>query len=386
MNYTSRYTQAIINLPKLLDNYQKMASLAPNSQTIAVIKADAYGHGAIAVAKALEAANTCPAKLTKVPAFAVAFIDEAIALRKSGITLPILVLEGAFQQCDLNIAQQYNFWLMFHNKQQLQWLLDAGDTFTTNVWFKVDTGMSRLGFQIDELTNIMKTAFFKKITLKKGELEQETIQQFVLCSHLSDAENITKDKTSQQIKQTLALAKQFNCQYSLANSAGIINWPASYGDWNRLGIALYTSLAIKPTVPSIQLQPVMTLQSSIISIRKLATGASVGYGEIWQAQHPSTIATVAIGYGDGYPRSAKVGTPVYLKNETAPLVGRVSMDMITIDITDLINKNIQINIGDKVELWGENLAVETIASYADTINYELLTRVSARVPRVYLSH
>lgn len=385
MNYISRYTQANINLTALVNNYQQMAALSPQSQTVAVIKADAYGHGAIEVAKALEAQNE-EAKKTNVltiSAVAVAFIDEALALRNAGVQLHILVLEGAFNEEELAIAEQQDLWLMIHNPLQLQWLHNAGANFTRNIWLKVDTGMSRLGFMPDDIENIIHSLS----TVQKHNL--------VLCSHLSDSENTIKEKSSKQIEKTLTLVKQFHCQFSLANSAAIINWPQSRGQWNRLGIALYGSSPLALTAmetetetenSSFKLQPVMTLKASIIAIRKLAIGDCAGYGEAWQATRPSTIATVAIGYGDGYPRHAKNGTPVYLHKHIVPLVGHVSMDMITIDITDLVNDHIQVALDDKVELWGENLPVETVAEHADTISYELLTRVSARVPRIYSSN
>ena len=165
----------------------------------------------------------------------------------------------------------------------------------------------------------------------------------------------------------------------MANSVGIINWPQSHADFNRPGIALYGANPIK-NMP-IKLDPVMTLQSTVISLRQLSVGESVGYGGSWQAKQDSVIATVAIGYADGYPRNAQAGTPVFINNQLAPLAGRVSMDMITVDVTNLAD----VSLGDIVELWGENLRVEVVAEYMNTINYELLTCVSARVPKVYIN-
>lgn len=359
MSYQSRQTQAIINLTALQQNYQDIAALAPQSETIAVIKANAYGHGALAVAKYMD---------NIAPALAVAFVDEALTLRRAGITAPILILEGPFCPHDFAIAHDENFWLMLHNAEQIDWLIKDYPSYTGKLWLKVDTGMNRLGFMPKDIDNTIKS------------LTPEQQQRLVLCTHFSNAEELDNPKTLAQIARLNAIAQQYQCQLSLANSAGILNWPQSHGDYNRLGIALYGTCSIAKDDLNITLAPVMTLQSSIIALRQVNEGDCVGYGEIWQASRPSNIATIAIGYADGYPRNAQVGTPVWINNQIAPIVGRVSMDMITIDVTDLK----QVNIGDTVELWGENIAIETVAQYTDTISYELLTRVSERVPKKYI--
>lgn len=361
MSYRSRKTQAIINLSSLKNNYNQIAALAPQSKTIAVIKANAYGHGAIEIAKSLHSV---------VPAFAVAFIDEAIVLRNAGITLPILILEGPLNEDDFSLAKQHDFWLMLHNTEQVSWLKQQQPSYNGKLWLKIDTGMNRLGFTPEDAKQVI------------ANLSNEQQKELVLCSHFSNADDKENPKTKTQIACLKNLVDEYPYPFSLANSAGIINWPESHADFNRLGIALYgtnPSTTIK-NMP-VKLAPVMTLQSRIIALRKLAIGESVGYGETWQAKHPSVIATVAIGYADGYPRHAKSGTPVFIKNQLAPIAGRVSMDMITVDVTDIAN----VSLGDVVELWGENLSVETVAEYVDTINYELLTRVSARVPLVYIN-
>ncbi|NQY89882.1 MAG: alanine racemase [Colwellia sp.] len=359
MNYRSRKTQAIINLSALKNNYNQIANLAPHSKTIAVIKANAYGHGAIEIAKSLH---------SLVPAFAVAFIDEAIILRKAGITLPILILEGPLDKEDFSLAKHHDFWLMLHNFEQVLWLSQEQTSYQEKLWLKIDTGMNRLGFSPKDAKQVI------------ANLTNEQQRELVLCSHFSNADEINNPKTKTQITGLKTLADKYSCQFSLANSAGIINWPESHANYNRLGIALYGTNPTTNKSMAIKLAPVMTLQSNIIALRTLKLGESVGYGETWQAKQASVIATVAIGYADGYPRNAKAGTPVFINNQLAPLAGRVSMDMITIDVTNLAN----VSLGDVVELWGENLSVETVAKYMDTINYELLTRVSARVPKVYL--
>lgn len=359
MSYRSRKTQAIINLSALKANYNKMANLAPQSKTIAVIKANAYGHGAIEIAKSLH---------SLVPAFAVAFIDEALVLRNAGITLPILILEGPLDKEDFALAKQHGFWLMLHNREQMSWLTQQ-TSYKEKLWLKIDTGMNRLGFSPKYAEQVL------------ANLTNEQKEVLVLCSHFSNADDVNNPKTLAQITCLRVLANQYSCQFSLANSAGIVNWPQSHANFNRLGIALYGATPTPIENMPVKLTPVMTLQSTIIALRELKRGDSVGYGETWQAKQASVIATIAIGYADGYPRNAPAGTPVFIKNQLAPLAGRVSMDMITVDVTKITN----ISLGDVVELWGENLSVETVAEHMNTINYELLTCVSARVPKVYIN-
>ncbi len=358
MNYHSRKTNSIINLPALVSNYNHIATLAPQSETIAVIKANAYGHGAIKVAKALS---------PYAPALGVAFIDEAIELRDAGITLPILIMEGALSFEDFSIALQQNFWLMLHTLEQVEWLTKLSPSYAGKLWLKVDTGMNRLGVMPSDVDGVL------------ARLTDKRLQSLVLCTHFSSSEELDNPKTQLQIEQFNKVNQKHCCKTSLANSAAIINWPNSHGNYNRLGIALYGASPMSTKNLPIKLTPVMTLQSNIIGLRKLSIGESVGYGEIWQARRPSIIATIAIGYADGYPRNAKNGTPVFINGQLAPIAGRVSMDMLTIDVTDVAD----VKLGDLVELWGENLAIETVAEYLETINYELLTRVSNRVTRIY---
>ncbi len=354
----SRKTKAVIDLSALISNYQYLASLAPQSKTMAVIKANAYEHGAIEVAKALEPV---------VPAFAVAFVDEALLLRNAGITKTILVLEGPFKKSDFSTAIAHKLTLMLHTQQHIDWLKNQ-EQYRHDTWIKVDTGMNRLGFHCDEIADVI------------SQLSPSQRKQLVLCTHFSTAEVPENPKTASQITKLNQLIEQFSCQFSMANSAGILNWPASHGDFNRLGLALYGVSPIKPCAIVEPLIPVMTLQANIIAIHAIKAGETVGYGDTWQAKRPTTIAVIAIGYADGYPRNARAGTPVYINGHIAPLAGRVSMDMITIDITDISD----VAVGDTVELWGKHVSVDTVAAYSDTINYELLTRLSARLPKTFV--
>jgi alanine racemase len=359
MTKLSRKTFATISLSALVSNYKYAASLAPKSETIAVIKANAYGHGAVDVAKCLS---------LHVPAFAVAFIDEAIELRDAGITQPILILEGALSQHDYSIALKQNFWMMIHNIEQVSWLQTLTTSYSEKLWLKVDTGMNRLGIVSSEVNHIL------------SQLSPNQLDTLVLCTHFSSSDELDNNKTQLQIKQFEQINQQHKFAKSLSNSAAILKHPQSHGDYNRLGIALYGSNPLFASNQPIPITAAMTLQSTVIGLRDLNIGDSVGYGETWQAHRPSTIATIAIGYADGYPRNAKAGTPVYINGKIAPIAGRVSMDMITIDVTDIDN----VALGDSVELWGKNLTIETVAEHLDTINYELLTRVSKRVTRIYI--
>jgi alanine racemase len=367
MNHSSRLTQAVIDLDALVKNYQYIDNLASNSNTIAVVKADAYGHDATKVARALSA---------YVKLFAVGFIDEALALRSDGIDNTVLILEGPFKESDFQIAIENNFSLMLHSDYQIEWLSAMNPDFSGDIWLKVDTGMNRLGFHVEQVDDIM------------SQLTEQQRNKLVLCSHFSTAEQLNSTKPLEQLDKLKKLVAQYDCKFSMANSAGILNWPTSHGDHTRLGLALYGLSPIGESPLSQPLIPVMTLQANIIAIHTVKAGEYVGYGDIWQAQRETILATVAIGYADGYPRNAKSGTPVFIKGAIAPLVGRVSMDMITVDITDLTNTDLDnsdignIIIGDTVELWGKNISIDTVAQNSDTINYELLTRVSKRVPKV----
>ncbi|PKI17659.1 alanine racemase [Colwellia sp. 12G3] len=360
MNHTSRHTQAVIDLDALVKNYQYIDNLASKSNTIAVIKADAYGHDASKVAQALS---------SKVTLFAVGFIDEALALRNDGISKTVLILEGPFKESDFELAQENDFSLMLHSDYQIKWLRSMTPEFSGDIWLKVDTGMNRLGFQVEQVDSIM------------SQLTAQQRKKLVLCSHFSTAEQVDSAKPLEQLAKLKKLVSQYGCQFSMANSAGILNWPTSHGDHTRLGLALYGISPIGENPLSQPLIPVMTLQANIIAIHTVKIGEYVGYGDIWQAQRETILATVAIGYADGYPRNTKSGTPVSIKGAIAPVVGRVSMDMITVDITDLEN----VIIGDIVELWGKNISIDIVAQNSDTINYELLTRVSKRVPKVIAS-
>ena len=355
-----RPTLAKINLSAILSNYQQACKLAPKARQVAVIKADAYGHGAIEVATYLE---------PHVPAFAVAFLDEALALRAAGIGKPILILEGLTGEEELRLAEQFNFWPMLHSNEQLLVLMSLTPTPELQCWLKVDTGMHRLG-----LTPVDAQSWADKLC-------REMKQRPVLASHFSCAEVLDSPTSKHQMQQLFALAAHMECEVSLANSAALITLPQSAVGWNRPGIMLYGCPPIADkTAAELNLQVAMTVTSQIIAIREVMPGEAVGYNCRWQAEQKSRIATLAIGYADGYPRLTNSASEVFLHGQRARVVGTVSMDMLTIDINHIP----EAKVGDEVELWGGNIPVNEVAVHANTIGYELLTRVTQRMHRAYL--
>ena len=362
----SRPTSAIIDLQALRDNFSLAQSLAPDSQSMPIVKANAYGHGTVQTAKAL-------AKMA--PAFGVACIEEALELRSADIRQPILLLEGAQSADEVLVAAQENFWLMVENRPQLEAMVNTQLQKPVKVWIKLDTGMHRLGFHPEDAQSVYQQL----------SSSQNVAKQIVIASHFACADNLTNKFTKQQLErfesaiQTIAKPDILK---SLANSAAILGWPEVRDHWQRPGYMLYgNSPFSQPQHNADRLTAVMQFKSAVISTRNIDPGQSVGYTANWTAQRPSSIATIAVGYGDGYPRQAPNGTPVLIQGRRCPLVGCVSMDMITVDVTDLPQP---LSIGEPVTLWGPELPVNEVASHCGSIGYELLTRMPARVPRIYL--
>lgn len=371
-----RATKATVRLGAIGHNLKSVMQMARASKVLPVIKANAYGHGAVEVARKLEAFRSLD-----VPALAVAIIDEAVELRQAGITRPLMVLQGSNQASDVAEAAANDFWLMVHNQSQVEHVLTSKTSHAVRVWVKADTGMHRLGFDDLQLEAVFSA-------LENSDKVQKDI---VLCSHLACADELSNPTTQVQVDRLQRLAKKYNTLWSIANSAGIIGWPQSHADWVRPGYMLYGNSPFSASMPgegqagegmteASQLKPAMTLTSEIISIRQIAAFDAVGYGHEWVAPAPVTIGTVAIGYADGYPRHAASGTPVWLHGQRLPIVGRVSMDMIAVDLSNANNAT----IGDQVELWGQHLSVNEVAAYAGTIGYEILAGLTGRVPISYL--
>jgi alanine racemase len=348
---------ATIDTAALKHNLQAIRRFAPHSRVMAVIKANAYGHGLVAVARALDAADS----------FAVARVDEGLTLRRAGIDRPTVLLEGVFDAEQLAAAAAAGFSLVVHTAEQIELLRAAPAGARFKIWLKLDSGMNRLGF---------KGASFAAAA---GALEQLAAVDgpVNLFTHLASADSPELKTTNEQLERFAAATRGMPGERSVANSAALLSYPDAQADWVRPGLLLY---GVSPLAGSIGadfgLEPVMTLRSHVIAIKELAVGEQVGYGGNWTAARPTRLAVAAVGYGDGYPRSLSSGSPVLVNGDRAPLAGRVSMDMIGIDVTDLRKLP---TLGDPVVLWGAGLPVEEIAVWADTIPYELLCGISQRV-------
>lgn len=354
-----RNTEARIDLQAICGNLALARELAPGSKQVAVVKANAYGHGLVPVATELQG---------KAEALAVAFIDEALELRRAGITGPLLVLEAVSSREAWREAAAHALTLVVNDPEQLAGLGQAKLAARLPVWVKVDTGMHRLGFRREDLETVL------------GRLRASAAIPEVVCTHLARADEADGETTRRQIELFRECAAGHSLPLSIANSAGVLAWPGSHAQWNRPGYMLYGNSPLAgETDAAARLRPSMTFTSELIAIRHIDAGEAVGYGGRWVASQPSVIGTIAAGYADGYPRHAPDGTPILVGGHLCPLAGTVSMDMITVDLTGHPGAA----VGDAVELWGHNVAVNDVATRAGTIGYELLTRVSARVPRRY---
>ena len=360
----ARPNQARLDLSALRHNLEVARNLAPGSKVMAVVKANAYGHGAVTIARELQ---------SRTDALAVACIEEAVELRDAGIDAPILLLEGVFEARELATASQLGLWITIDNEWQMRWLEEAVLPAPLHCWLKIDTGMHRLGVAADRARDF----------LDRLRASTNVADAPVLYTHFASADDVDSDQTRQQIQLFNRVCDGLPAARSAANSPGLLAWPDATYDWVRPGYMLYgNSPMLKPHPSAADLRPVMTLTSAVISLRDVTAGESVGYGATWTATRPSRIATVTVGYGDGYPRLAPNGTPVLVNGQRASLAGRVSMDMITVDVTDLTD----VGPGSEVVLWGQGLPLAEVAAHAGTIGYELTTRMPARIPRVVITN
>lgn len=324
---------------------------------MAVIKANAYGHGIVAAARALAGAD----------AFAVARIEEAITLREAGCAGRIVLLEGVQDQQELEQAARHELEPFVHHPEQIGMLESWRGAHRFRAWLKIDSGMGRLGFRPAELP----AAVARMVACAA------LVQPSNLVTHLADAEHRDGVATRAQLEAFARATAGLPGERSIANSAGLLAWPETRADWVRPGIMLYgISPFADSTGAELGLRPVMTLETRVISVKSMEPGDRIGYGGTFTATRAGRIAVAAAGYGDGYPRSAANGTPVAVNGRPAVIAGRVSMDMLTIDVTDLPG----VAVGDGVELWGPAVPVERVAAAAGTIGYELTCRVSRRVP------
>lgn len=349
---------AMLDLPALHHNLQVVRRHAPQAKVMAVIKANGYGHGMVRVAETLAQAG--------VDAFAVARVQEGIRLRKAGLLTRIAVLEGFTCAEELADLLAYQLDAVVHGAHQLPLLAQQPGQATIAAWLKMDTGMNRLGFAPSEFA-----AAYEQ--LRRCPVVRQPIS---LMTHLANADAPDDPVTVKQIRWFQTTVAGLPGERSIANSAGILAWQEAHSDWVRPGVMLY-GIAPFPNQhgAALGLKPLMGLHSRLIAVKPLAKGDTVGYGCHWVCPQDTVLGVVAIGYGDGYPRYAKPGTPVLVNGQRVPLIGRVSMDMITVDLAALPTAK----PGDAVTLWGDGLAVEEIALWADTIPYTLVCGVTQRV-------
>jgi alanine racemase len=366
---------ARIRSAALQNNLDRVRQAAPGCRVMAVVKANAYGHGLEEVSAALDSAD----------AFAVARIDEGIRLRKSSPRKPIVILNAWIDQQDVALAREHNLQLVVHDQAQIELLASAPGSRAQNasglnIWLKVDTGMGRLG-------------------IAPGDV-QESIKRLLACdavapdlrlmTHLASADELDNSMTPEQITCFADAIGQWAGDVSIANSAALLGWPETLSagsrlryegqNWVRPGLMLYgVSPFPQQSATELGLEPVMSLEGRVISVRALTRGSRVGYGGDWQAARDSVLGVIDVGYADGYPWRLNGGTPVIVNGSVAPVVGRVSMDMISVDLTDVPGAI----VGDRAVLWGSDPDVADLAQRAGTTPYELLTGVGPRVTRVY---
>ena len=353
-----RPARALIDLQALRHNYQ-LAREVTGAKALAVIKADAYGHGAVQCARALEA---------EADGFAVACIEEALELRAAGIRAPVLLLEGVFEADELPLIVENDLWCVVHSLWQLDAIEQAVLNKPIHVWLKLDSGMHRVGLNPGDYQ-----AAYQRLEASVN------VSKIVLMSHFARADELDSVRSVEQVAIFLGARAALTAEISLRNSPSVLGWPKVPSDWVRPGLMLYgTTPFEEPQAIAARLQPVMTLESKVICVRELPAGEPVGYGAKFITPKPMRIGVVAMGYADGYPRQAPTGTPVLVAGVRSQLLGRVSMDMLCIDLTDVP----QAGLGSTVELWGKNILASEVAAQADTIPYQIFCNLK-RVQRVY---
>lgn len=346
-----RPARALINLQALRHNYQLARKLCAD-KALAVVKADAYGHGAVACAQALH---------DLADGFAVSCLEEALELRAAGVSLPIVLLEGFFHPDELAQIVEHQLWCVVHSDWQLEAVEQAVLAEPLTIWLKMDSGMHRVGFSPAEYRAVWQRLH-----------ASANVAALVLITHFSRADEIDSARTHEQYQVFVDATAGMQSPISVCNSPALLAWPEIRSDWSRPGIILYGSQPVAMQGLSTEkFQPVMTLQSKIIAVRELPAGEPVGYGAQFVASQPVRVGIVAIGYADGYPRHAPTGTVVAVDGCLTQLLGRVSMDMLAIDLTGLS----QAGVGSTVELWGDQVSIDEVAARAGTISYELLCNV-----------
>lgn len=357
-----RAAYALINLTHLKKNLTSIRKIANHSKVMAVVKADAYGHGMLKVCQ----------HLTDVDAFAVACVNEALELRDSEITKPILALQGFSTVEELQLAVAQKVQVVIHQSEQLKMLRNISHKFALDVYIKLDTGMHRLGFDPLQFKQIIAEI---KSSLVPGS-------KVSVMTHLACADELNNPATQQQLDLFDQALNGQQCSQSIANSAGILAWPDCHRDWVRPGLMLYGVNPLNGDASAsshVDLRPVMSLRAPIISIKRCQQGSRIGYGGDYCCPHDMVMGVVAAGYADGYPRHLSNSPKLSIHGTHVPVVGRVSMDMITVDLT-----GVNAHVGDEVELWGYDISVTQVAKDAETISYELLCAAGNAVHRIFI--
>jgi len=354
-----RPARALIDLQALRHNY-RLAQELTGAKALAVIKADAYGHGAVRCAQALQA---------EADGFAVACIEEALELRAGGISGPILLLEGFFEASELALIVEHDLWCVVHSLWQVEAIEGTTVGKPLNIWLKLDSGMHRVGLH----PNDYHSAYQRLMTSGK-------VAKLVLMSHFARADELDCASTVEQAAVFEAARQGLAAETSLRNSPAVLGWPQVPSDWVRPGIMLFGATPFEiAQEQAARLRPVMTLESRVICVRELPAGEPVGYGARFVTDKPTRIGVVAMGYADGYPRLAPNGTPVLVAGQRSQLLGRVSMDMLCVDLTHIP----QADVGSPVELWGRNVLASDVALAAGTIPYQIFCNLR-RVPMEYI--
>jgi len=349
-----RNTEVTIDPEAIAHNLGQVQRWVGDAKVMAVVKADAYGHRL----------DLCVPALARADLLAVATLEEARAIRRLGISQSIVLLEGVSHKSDLPVVADLELELTVHHEFQVQALEAFGRSPAKRIWIKINTGMNRLGIRPEQAREV-----YERLSALAD------LEAVAWISHFSSAESDPKRTEAQQalFEQTLAGLPGERC---LANSAAILSGSGTHLDWVRAGIVLYgISPMANSTSAELGLLPAMKVEAELISVYPIASGEQVGYGGRFVAKEPMVVGVASIGYGDGYPRAMQDGAPVLVQGQRCRLIGRVSMDMITVDVTGLTNPK----VGDVVTLWGGGLAVEEVAKWADTIPYELVCRMTRRV-------
>ena len=353
----SRTAIAILSTENLLHNLSVIKEKVKPAKIIAMVKANAYGHGIRSVALRLD---------KYVDMLGVASIDEALALRKIGVNVPIMLAEGVFEANELLVASTEKFHVVFHNELQVEWLEKTSLPLPLEAWIKINTGMGRLGFEMAQAKE-----FYLRLCASPCVAKPVRVMSHFACS-----DEVDHPLNQKQIQEFKNFTKDIEGEFSLCNSGGIFNFPDCHYDYVRPGIALYgISPFLGKSAQDLNLKPVMTLQTSLISSQIFKKGASVGYGARYRCSEDMPVGIIAFGYGDGYPITAQDGTPVLVNNIECSLIGRVSMDMIAVDLRNCPKAK----IGDPVTLWGTGLPLEQVVKHTSNITWDLLTGVQNRV-------